>query len=45
MRDASTPTGNGDRFVLDLVKQSAKPAILLLNKPIRSPTALPAAAD
>jgi len=32
MRDAATPTGNGDRFVLDLVKQSAKPAILLLNK-------------
>jgi GTP-binding protein Era len=32
MRDASTPTGNGDRFVLDLVKQSGKPAILLLNK-------------
>jgi GTP-binding protein Era len=32
IRDASTPTGNGDRFVLDLVKQSGKPAILLLNK-------------
>ena len=32
MRDASTPTGNGDRFVLDLVKQAGKPAILLLNK-------------
>ncbi len=32
MRDASVPTGNGDRFVLDLVKQSAKPALLLLNK-------------
>src|SRR5881227_3050061 len=32
IRDASAPTGNGDRFVLDLVKQSAKPAILLLNK-------------
>jgi GTP-binding protein Era len=32
IRDASTPTGNGDRFVLDLVKQSAKPALLLLNK-------------
>jgi len=32
MRDASTPTGNGDRFVLDLVKESGKPAILLLNK-------------
>ena len=32
MRDASVPTGNGDRFVLDLVKQSAKPTILVLNK-------------
>jgi GTP-binding protein Era len=32
MRDAASPTGNGDRFVLDLVKQSGKPAILLLNK-------------
>src|ERR1041385_1389955 len=32
MRDASVSTGNGDRFVLDLVKQSGKPAILLLNK-------------
>src|SRR5882724_10806984 len=32
LRDASTPTGNGDRFVLDLVKQSEKPALLLLNK-------------
>jgi GTP-binding protein Era len=32
MRDASTPTGNGDRFVLNLVKESGKPAILLLNK-------------
>src|SRR5215208_1597171 len=32
LRDASAPTGNGDRFVLDLVKQSAKPSILLLNK-------------
>lgn len=32
IRDASTPTGNGDRFVLDLVKQSEKPALLLLNK-------------
>ena len=25
-------TGNGDRFVLDLVKRSEKPALLLLNK-------------
>src|SRR5215831_11181024 len=32
MRDASVSTGNGDRFVLDLVKQSGKPALLLLNK-------------
>ena len=32
IRDASAPTGNGDRFVLDLVKQSGKSAILLLNK-------------
>src|SRR5689334_14797160 len=32
IRDASTPTGNGDRFVLDLVRQSEKPALLLLNK-------------
>jgi GTPase len=32
IRDASVPTGNGDRFVLELVKQSGKPALLLLNK-------------
>jgi GTP-binding protein Era len=32
IRDASVPTGNGDRFVLDLVKRSGKPALLLLNK-------------
>jgi GTP-binding protein Era len=32
IRDASVSTGNGDRFVLDLVKQSGKPSILLLNK-------------
>jgi GTP-binding protein Era len=32
MRDASVPTGNGDRFVLDLVRQSGKPALLVLNK-------------
>ncbi|HEX7957093.1 MAG TPA: GTPase Era [Pyrinomonadaceae bacterium] len=32
LRDASVPTGNGDRFVLDLVRRSGKPAILLLNK-------------
>jgi GTP-binding protein Era len=32
IRDASAPTGNGDRFVLELVKQSEKPALLLLNK-------------
>lgn len=32
MRDAAVSTGNGDRFVLDLVKKSEKPAILVLNK-------------
>ncbi len=32
MRDASVSTGNGDRFVLDLIKQSEKPAVLVLNK-------------
>ncbi len=32
LRDASVSTGNGDRFVLDLVKDSEKPAILVLNK-------------
>jgi GTP-binding protein Era len=32
LRDASVSTGNGDRFVLDLVKQAAKPSILVLNK-------------
>ena len=32
LRDVSVSTGNGDRFVLDLVKQSEKPALLLLNK-------------
>lgn len=32
IRDASAPTGNGDRFVLDLVKRAGKPSILLLNK-------------
>src|SRR5262245_9108850 len=32
IRDASVSTGNGDRFVLELVKQSGKPALLLLNK-------------
>jgi GTP-binding protein Era len=32
IRDASAPTGNGDRFVLDLVKGAGKPALLLLNK-------------
>ncbi|MET0625082.1 MAG: GTPase Era [Pyrinomonadaceae bacterium] len=32
IRDASVPTGNGDRFVLDLVKRAGKPSILLLNK-------------
>ena len=32
MRDASVATGNGDRFVMELVQQSKKPAILVLNK-------------
>jgi GTP-binding protein Era len=32
MRDAFVSTGNGDRFVLDLIKNSEKPAILVLNK-------------
>lgn len=32
IRDASVSTGNGDRFVLDLIKKSGKPAMLLLNK-------------
>lgn len=32
MRDASISTGNGDRFVLDLIKESEKPAVLVLNK-------------
>jgi GTPase len=32
IRDASVSTGNGDRFVLDLVRRSSKPALLLLNK-------------
>ena len=32
IRDASVSTGNGDRFVLDLIQKSDKPALLLLNK-------------
>jgi len=32
IRDSSVSTGNGDRFVLDLVKHSGKPSLLLLNK-------------
>lgn len=32
MRDASVSTGNGDNFVLGLVKQSGQKAILVLNK-------------
>ena len=32
MRDASVSTGNGDRFVLELVQGSEKPSILVLNK-------------
>ena len=37
IRDASVSTGNGDRFVIDLVKQAAKPALLLLNKTDKIP--------
>lgn len=32
MRDASVSTGNGDKFVLELVKNSGKPAVVVLNK-------------
>lgn len=32
MRDASVSTGNGDKFVLELVKDAAKPSVLVLNK-------------
>ena len=32
MRDASVSTGNGDRFVFELVKQAEKPSLLVLNK-------------
>jgi len=32
IRDSSVSTGNGDRFVLELVRQSGKPSVLLLNK-------------
>jgi GTP-binding protein Era len=32
MRDASVRTGSGDKFVLQLVQQSKKPALLILNK-------------
>jgi len=32
LRDASVSTGNGDRYVLDLVKRTAKPSLLILNK-------------
>lgn len=32
IRDASVSTGSGDRFVLELVQKSKKPAVLLLNK-------------
>ncbi len=30
--DASTPTGKGDRFVIDLVKEATAPVVLILNK-------------
>ncbi len=32
LRDSSVSTGNRDRFVLDLIKDSGKPAVLVLNK-------------
>lgn len=32
IRDASVSTGNGDRFVLELIRQGGKPSLLLLNK-------------
>lgn len=32
IRDASVSTGSGDKFVLELVQRSEKPALLLLNK-------------
>ncbi len=32
IRDASVETGNGDRFVLNLIKEAGKPALLVLNK-------------
>jgi GTP-binding protein Era len=32
IRDASVSTGQGDRFVLDLIKRSGKASLLLLNK-------------
>lgn len=32
MRDASVSTGNGDRFVLELIKQSGTKSVLVLNK-------------
>src|SRR4051794_8138645 len=32
MRDAAVSTGNGDKFVVELVKQAENPAVLVLNK-------------
>ena len=32
IRDVSASTGQGDRFVLDLIKRAEKPSLLLLNK-------------
>jgi GTPase len=32
LRDTSVSTGNGDRFVLDLIRRAQKPSLLLLNK-------------
>ncbi len=32
LRDASVSTGNGDNFVIEMVKRSEKPSLLVLNK-------------
>jgi|SRR5215813_2197707 len=37
IRDASTATGAGDRFVLDLIKEANKSSLLLLNKTDKLP--------
>lgn len=42
MRDASVSTGNGDRFVLDLIRRAERPTLLFLNKidKLRDPATL-----